>query len=158
MPELRAVFADAGFESRTYLQSGNIVLDATQHPDELAARAERLIADRFELSIPVVVRTRDQLAAVIEADPLSGEAVDEKRYQVAFLATTPPDGLADQVAALAVGGERFVAREREWYAYHPEGVARSKLATRIAARNLGVLATARNWTTVRALLELAEAG
>ena len=53
--------------------------------------------------------------------------------------------------------ERLVAIGRELYAWHPRGVARSKLWARLADRRLGVPATARNWTTVTKLLELADA-
>ena len=44
---------------------------------------------------------------------------------------------------------------REIYAWHPRGVARSKLWNAVASAKLGVTATARNWTTVEALLALA---
>ena len=90
-------------------------------------------------------------ATVLRARPRSASrGWLEKLYQVTFFDREPPAGLAEQVATLAVGEERFVAHGREWYTYHPAGVARSKLATKISSRNLGVLATARNWTTVRA--------
>jgi len=46
---------------------------------------------------------------------------------------------------------------REIYAWHPSGVARSKLWAALAGRDLGITATARNWTTVEALLEVVEA-
>jgi uncharacterized protein (DUF1697 family) len=46
---------------------------------------------------------------------------------------------------------------REIYAWHPDGVARSKLWNGLAGK-LGVTATARNWNTVLALLEMADAG
>lgn len=157
MGDLRSMFSDAGLgEARTYVQSGNVVLRSDLEPDELAERARALIAERFGLTIGVVVRTREEIAAVIQRDPFAGEELPEKLYQVTFLDREPPDGLAEQVAAFAVGEERFVAHDREWYVYHPSGIARSKLATKLASKNLGVLVTARNWRTVRALLELAE--
>jgi len=52
--------------------------------------------------------------------------------------------------------EQVVVDGREIYAWHPAGVARSKLWALLAGRNLGVTATARNWTTVTQLLELAD--
>jgi uncharacterized protein (DUF1697 family) len=157
MPDLRGALAAEGFgDAQTYLQSGNLVLSSDQPPEVIADGVEQLISARFGLSIPIVVRTRDELGDVITRDPFSEEQLDEKRYQVTFLADHPPAGLADQVSALAQGEERFVASGREWYVYHPAGVARSKLAARIAARNLGVLATARNWTTVCNLVGLAD--
>ena len=41
------------------------------------------------------------------------------------------------------------------YAWHPGGVARSKLWAALAGPKLGVKATARNWATVTSLLEMA---
>jgi uncharacterized protein (DUF1697 family) len=57
---------------------------------------------------------------------------------------------------VALESERFVVRGQEVYAWHPAGVARSKLWALLAGRGLGVTATARNWTTVTKLLELAD--
>jgi hypothetical protein len=42
------------------------------------------------------------------------------------------------------------------YAWHPDGVGRSKLAALLTGKGLGVTATSRNWTTVTALLALAD--
>ena len=53
-----------------------------------------------------------------------------------------------------MSSERFVAIGRELYAWHPEGVARSKLWAALAGRGLGVTATARNWSTVTTLLAM----
>jgi uncharacterized protein (DUF1697 family) len=157
MRDLREWFADAGVgPARTYLQSGNVAVRSERDPEELRRLTQELIAKRAGLSVPIVVRTRDELAEVIARDPFQGESLVEKLYQVTFLAREPPAGLSDRVGALAANGERFVALGREWYAYHGSGVARSKLASAIAARNLGVTATARNWTTVRSLLALGD--
>ena len=157
MPDLREWFAGVGLEStRTYLQSGNVVVRSDRDSEELARLTEELIAERADLSVPVVVRTRDELADMLARDPFGAESLVEKLYQVTFLAHEPPQGLSDRVGALATDGERFAALGREWYAYHGAGVARSKLASAIAARNLGVTATARNWTTVRKLLTLSD--
>jgi uncharacterized protein (DUF1697 family) len=57
--------------------------------------------------------------------------------------------------AAAVAPERVAFHGREIYAWHPEGVARSKLWNSLAGKGLGVTATARNWTTVTTLLEMA---
>ena len=62
------------------------------------------------------------------------------------------------VAALgtsAVEPEALAIHGREIYAWHPDGVARSKLWNGLAGKGLGVTATARNWTTVKTLLEMA---
>ena len=61
----------------------------------------------------------------------------------------------ERAAATAAPGERLVAFGRELYAWHPEGVGRSKMWNKLAGRTLGVRATARNSTTVTTLLEMA---
>ena len=157
MPALREALADAGFDDvRTYLQSGNVVLSSRTAPATVARKCEAAIADGFGLDVDVVVRTRDELAKVVRRNPLGDVATDPKRYQVSFLAAAVDREVVRKLEALAVGDERLVASGRELYAWHPRGVARSKLWAALAGRGLGVTATARNWTTVTKLLELAD--
>lgn len=157
MPALRELLTGAGFEDvRTYVQSGNVVLSSETPSEQLESECERLIAERFGLDIDVIVRTRDELAAVIRRNPLGDVAGDPKRYQVSFLQAAPDPEDVERLSALAVGAERLVAIERELYAWHPEGVARSRLWAGLADRRLGVKATARNWTTTTTLLGIAD--
>jgi uncharacterized protein (DUF1697 family) len=157
MPALRESLAAAGMiDVRTYVQSGNIVLQTSEEPEALARRCNGVIADQFGLDIPVVVRTRDELAEVVSLNPLSDVAVNPKRYQVTFLSAELDLGRVEELTAVAAPAERLVMVGRELYSWHPEGVGRSKLWGRIAGAGLGVTATARNWTTVATLLAMAE--
>ena len=157
MPALRELMTDAGFDDvRTYVQSGNVVLRSGLDPGAVARSSEARIAEVLGLEIAVVVRTRDELAAVVERNPLRDVAVNPKRYQVSFLNEALDPDSVQRLTALAAPSERFVALGRELYAWHPDGVARSKLWARLASKSLGVTATARNWTTVTALLEMAD--
>src|SRR5947209_18450928 len=63
MAELRNLLEEAGFSgARTYVQSGNVVLSSGLEPTELAEECSRLIEGRFGFQVPVVVRTRNELA------------------------------------------------------------------------------------------------
>jgi uncharacterized protein (DUF1697 family) len=156
MPALREMFKRAGFgDVRTYLQSGNVVLASDSSPGVLAAQCERLVAEAFSLDLSVLVRTGEELREVVRLNPLRDVAVDPKRYQVTFLDTELPDEVLERLTALAAPTERLVALGREIYAWHPEGVARSRLWARLGSHALGVPATSRNWTTVTTLLEMA---
>jgi uncharacterized protein (DUF1697 family) len=139
------------------VQSGNVVLTSDSPPDEVARECERAIEKSVGFAVDVVVRTRNELAKVVRRNPLGEVAADPKRYQVSFLSAALPAAAVRELAALAVPPEQLVAIGRELYAWHPAGVARSKLWARLAGRDLGVTATARNWTTVTKLLELADA-
>ena len=156
MPKLREALAEAGFEDvRTYLQSGNVVLTSDLRPDTLGQRCRRLVADEFGLDVDVVVRTRRELANVVRRNPLGDVVTDPKRYQVSFLAKKLPAQALARLEAAVMPPEQLVAIGRELYAWHPKGVARSRLWAQLAGKQLGVVATARNWTTVTSLLELA---
>jgi uncharacterized protein (DUF1697 family) len=157
MPALRELLTAAGLDDvRTYVQSGNVVLRTQRKPAAVAKACEKLIAAELGLDIAVVVRTRDELAEVVRRNPLGDVADNPKRYQVSFLESEPDAKALEKVSALAVDGERMEAIGREIYAWHPDGVARSKLWAGLAGKGFGVKATARNWTTVTALLEMAD--
>jgi uncharacterized protein (DUF1697 family) len=157
MPALREALEAAGFDDvRTYVQSGNVVLSSDAKPDAVAREVERVIQETFGLDIAVVTRTRDELAEVVKRNPLGDVAENPKRYQVSFLDQELDPEVIDKLTAAATESERLEAIGRELYAWHPDGVARSKLWGRLAGKGLGVKATARNWTTVTTLLEMAD--
>lgn len=156
MPWLREAMTAAGHvDVSTYLQSGNVVLSSDSAPAEVARDCERLLAREAGVEVEVVVRTRDELAEVVRRDPLGDVAQEPKHYLVSFLSAEPEPAVVERVAGLATGGERLVAHGRELYAWLPGGAGRSKLAAQMAGTRLGVAATARNWRTVTALLDLA---
>jgi uncharacterized protein (DUF1697 family) len=156
MPELREALESAGFDDvQTYVQSGNVVLSSGKSAAEVAQACEQQIEKSFGLDIDVVTRTRSQLAKVVERNPLAEAAADPKRYQVSFLSAKPAAAVVRKLEEAAAEQERVALAGREIYAWHPEGIGRSRLWTLLAGRGLGVTATARNWTTVTKLLELA---
>src|SRR5205807_8830829 len=106
MPALREVLAGAGFEDvRTYLQSGNVVLSSRAKAETVAPTCERLIEQHFHIEVPVVVRTRAQLKAVVERNPLRRVATDPKRYQVSFLSAKPTRAVLTRVEEAALPPE-----------------------------------------------------
>ncbi|HEX8975209.1 MAG TPA: DUF1697 domain-containing protein [Solirubrobacteraceae bacterium] len=155
MAALRALLGEAGYEDvRTYVQSGNVVLDSPAAPAELESDLGRLLAEGFGFAVPVVSRTAEELAGVVRLNPLGERATEPKRYQVSFLDREPSPAVIETLSELAIEPEAVAVAGREIYAWHPDGVARSKLWNKLAGGSLGVTATARNWTTVLALHEM----
>ena len=156
MARLRAVLADAGHgDVRTLLQSGNVVLESRLEPDTLARRLAQEIEQAFGFEVGVVVRTREELAGVVARDPFEGVADDPRRYQVTFLSAKPAAKVVKEIERADFSPEQVRFSGREIYAWHPDGLQRSKLARMLESGRLGVTATARNWNTVRKLLEMA---
>jgi uncharacterized protein (DUF1697 family) len=159
MPDLRQVLGASGSgfsDVRTYVQSGNVVLGSKAKPATVEKKARKLIRAAVGFDVDVVVRTRDELAAVVERNPLGKVASEPRRYQVSFLSDEPDPEVVRKLEEACVEPEALEVIGREIYAWHPEGVARSKLWTALAGKGLGVTATARNWSTVVKLLAMAD--
>jgi uncharacterized protein (DUF1697 family) len=156
MPELRELLTGHGYTGvQTLVQSGNVVLTSRLSPKRLERDLQQQIAEGLGVDTPVVVRTRDELAAVIERDPLGEEADNPKLYQVTFLAEEPSAEVASELAEIDVAPERIALIGRELYTWHPDGIQRSKV-DRLRTSKRFPTGTARNWNTVTKLLELCD--
>ena len=158
MADLRELLAGHGYEDvRTHLQSGNVLLSSPLAGTRLEQALERQLADGLGFEVEVLVRSRKQLTDIVARDPLGEVAKNPSRHLVTFLRSKPPAKVVRELAAEDVAPEQFVVEGREIYAWHPEGIQRSPLAKMLTDKKLGVTATARNWSTVLKLLELARA-
>jgi uncharacterized protein (DUF1697 family) len=156
MADLRGALEEAGFEDvKTYVQSGNVALSAAERsPAKVGRAVEQAIEDAFGFDVAVVVRTRDEIAALVADDPLGEVATIPKNRIVVFLADRlDRDRLAD-VDPAAFAPEAFLLRDRELVMWAPEGQRDSKLVKTLTEKRTGVAGTARNWRTVEKLLEL----
>lgn len=154
MADLRARLNELGYQDvRTLLQSGNAVFRTGKRPATVLRELEKRLAEGAGFQIDCVLRTAEELRAVVEADPLGEVATNPSRYLVSFLSgpVTPPDFAPDAFAP-----ELFSLGEREVYLWVPDGIRNSKLLAAFPARK-GEVATVRNWNTVTKLLAMTEA-
>jgi len=155
MADLRALAARHGLAAPvTHLASGNLVFSSAAPAPALATTLRDALAD--ELGVPdvvVLLRDRDDLDAIIAANPFPDAVAAPSRLFVHFLADAPRPEAALALAAAASAPEVAAVRGREAYLHLPVGAGASKLPTRLE-RLLGVTATARNWNTVLALRAL----
>jgi uncharacterized protein (DUF1697 family) len=131
------------------------VLNSRAAPRTVERKARDLIRDAVGFDVDVVVRTRDELADVVERNPLGDVAENPKRYQVSFCSAEPDPDVVRKLQSACAEPERMAAIGREIYAWHPNGVGRSKLWSALGGKGLGVTVTSRNWTTVTTLLDMA---
>jgi uncharacterized protein (DUF1697 family) len=158
MGDLRALLEGHGHEAvRTQGQSGNVLLASDLAPRKLQAALEKQIEEGLGLPVDVIVRTRDELAAVVEANPLVDVVTEGKWLQVTFLDKPVARAVARELEAADLAPERVAVRGREIYAWHANGLQKSPLAKLLTDRRLGGTGTSRNWNTVVKLLELVDA-
>ena len=166
MADLRTLVTDLGHaEVSTYIQSGNVLFTAPDGTDCAAAgRAiAASIAAALAVTAPVVVLTRDELAAIVAANPFPGEP-DPRRVHAVVLSEPPGPELAARLEAAAAqaaakGDPSAVATAgRTLYLHTPAGYGRSDLAASVlrvvSSPKAGLTGTARNWATMTKLLEL----
>src|ERR1700741_4846472 len=95
MARLRELCLELGYpEVSTLLQSGNVVLTGpAKKPDAVARSLEKKIQSDLDMKVDVVVRTRDELAAVVEGNPMPGRTGEPTKLHVTFLSGTPDPAL-----------------------------------------------------------------
>lgn len=153
MAELRVVAASVGLKNvRTLLQSGNLVFETSKGRTAIERGLRRAVEQHFGFDVPVLLRSRPDLNAVIRTNPFAAEARDDPgRLVVVFLMSRPSAATERALRTAIVGRERVVLRGDSLYAYYPDGQGRSKLTPAVIERNLGASGTARNWNTITKL-------
>jgi uncharacterized protein (DUF1697 family) len=149
MFELKAMCVAEGFGGvQTYIASGNVVFSADRTEAEVKATLERRLRDYAGKPVGVIVRTAEEMAGVLKANPFPDAPPN---WTVAiFLDGAPP---ADALETLRNReDEALHLGKREIYVAYGAGMGRSKLKIPAAANG-----TARNINTIAKLAELAAA-
>lgn len=142
---------------RTYIQSGNVIFRCPiERAANLATEIGATVKTKFGFEPNVLVMSVKDFAEAKAANPFpeSANALDGKSLHLFFLASIPNSIDHDRLEALRRQSERWEIKGSVFYLLTPEGVRDSKLAAQVE-RILNVAATARNWFTVSALLDLA---
>jgi uncharacterized protein (DUF1697 family) len=156
MKELKTVFEDMGHEGvRTYLQSGNVILEArSSSSKKLAAEIEDAVFKAFGVKSSVILRTAKDLQRTVEGNPFPVKGAKPTSLQVMFLADRPSPSAVKSLDPDRSPPDQFHVKDREVYLWLPNGGARSKLTNDYFEKRLGTRATARNWNTITKLLDL----
>jgi uncharacterized protein (DUF1697 family) len=149
MADLRELMAELGYEDvRTVLASGNVVFTGSKA--KAREKIERALEQRFGFNVDVVLRTMDELHAVVADEPFGDEVDNETRYFVVFLPERPDVSSLDGVD---FAPDKFDVGGREIYAWCPDGLQNSRLMKALGKPGIGTTATVRNMATVKKLLE-----
>src|SRR5215510_10677861 len=147
MSDLKAMCLEAGFaDVETYIASGNVVFQAKMSAVEVKAALEARLRHHFGKSVGVLIRTADEMAAILETNPFKKDPAS--KTITIFLDERPrSDALRH-----ATGRHREEMRlgAREIFVHYVDGIGGSKLAIP-AARN----GTGRNMNTVAKLAAMA---
>ena len=147
MAALVKMCAALGFEdARTYIASGNAVFRCRLGEGKVKAALERRLADYAGKPVGVLVRTAEEMAAVLAANPF--RTVAPNRTVAIFLDTAPAAKALEEVRGKR--SELLALGAREIYVAYKDGIAGSKLVIPCAATG-----TARNMNTIAKLAAMA---
>jgi uncharacterized protein (DUF1697 family) len=157
MENLRASFETLGFRRvRSYVQSGNLIFEAMRSSsDNLSMIIEERILSEYGFSVPVVLRTADEVKKIAIGNPfLNEKGIDSSKLHVTFLSESPTQAALGKLAALNSHPDQFRVKGREVYLYCPDGYGRTKLSNTAFEKLLSIDATTRNWKTVNTLVKM----
>ena len=158
MEDLRRICTKLGFRNvETYGQSGNAVFLAKgMPPSTLANHTTAALRDDLGLSVPVLIKTVDEIGDVVAGNPFPRETgIDVTKLHVTFLSAPVPARALKNLEALPKQSDQCRVGRREIYLYCPDGYGRTKLSNAALEKALSVVGTTRNWRTVTALLDKA---
>lgn len=149
--DLKAAFEDMGFaEVKTLLASGNVLFDARPGKG-LKAKIEAGLKERFGFEIGTVLRSIDELEAMVKADPFGGVVESEaQKLHVTLFDAPIPAGFTQ--AGVAGDFDVPTSTEREVFLImyrKPDGtyLGNSSIDTEKRLPK-GTLVTSRNWNTI----------
>lgn len=156
MADLRALLTKAGYvDVRTYIQSGNIALESDKaDATNIRDHVQNCIQTSHGFTPKTLVLSADTLTKIIVNNPYPEAEGTPKFLHVNFLAQPAISPNIEALNALKRETDKFHITDVAVYAYLPEGMGNSKLATHME-KHLGVAMTGRNWRSANKILELA---
>lgn len=149
MKDLALILEGLGASNvQTYIQSGNVVLSGTLRETAISDAIEAAKGFRPQ----VLLIDADKFQRIAKVNPYPAATAEGKTLHIWFL-SAPANFNDAKARELATETERFHITERAIYLHAPDGIGRSKLATKLETL-AGVPATARNWNTIAKLLEM----
>src|SRR5258706_6347848 len=152
MADLRALVEGLGYHDvRTLLNSGNVVFTApAKAPENAAARIEKALAAKVGVSSRITVISGEELATIVDKNPLAKVAKDPTRLLVAFLANPADRAKLTPMLKQEWGKGALALGARAAYLWCPDGLLASPLAEAVG-RALRDAVTTRNWATLTKL-------
>jgi uncharacterized protein (DUF1697 family) len=156
MADLREIAAGLGYANvRTLLRSGNLAFTSAEPSTaRLAASLMEAIEARLGMQVGVVIRSADELAAIVAADPFPASDDEGTRKHVVFVADPLSAEVRDWLGREDFAPDEVRTADREVYVLYATGMSATTTADRLG-KLLPRSATDRNWNTVTRLLALA---
>ena len=157
MPELVQALEKDGFKDvKTYIQSGNVILDTAEEScQSVAGRIRELVTKQFGLTLQVLVLKPQELSAIVSNNPFPRRAgIDHTKLHVTFIDRDPDPVKAEKLLSYNFPPDEVILIGKAAYLHCPEGYGRTKYNNSFIEKKLEAMATTRNWNTCLKLAEM----
>ena len=148
MKELISVLDESNYQNiKTYIQSGNIVLQSQIKPNDIAS----IVQDRFGFGPVVYILEESEFSAAVVKNPYRSPNGKDLHF---YFCNDNPKLDTVKLEKYKSESEEYHLDGRVFYLFAPEGIGRSKLVANMESC-LGVAATGRNLNTINKLQQMA---
>lgn len=156
MANLRNFLMENGFENvKTYIQSGNVVLDSTYNSTKVVEKIRQIITDNYGFDIKIVVKTPAEIINITNASPTEmTDNIPHNRVFAMLLDAIPEKENVDLFLEKDFSPDLLTIENDVVYFACPNGVSKSKLSNNLIEKKLKVNGTTRNYKTMVKLLSM----
>ena len=151
MSYLVDILTEAGFQQvRTYIQSGNIILESDLDLEKIRERVHTLIKEKIGANLKIIIKNKDIFKKIVQENPF-GEHYLYDRIHVIFYQESIQNLPLEKLES-DYGEEEICIGKHCLYLYLPRTAKRKKLNTNYLEKLFGVDLTMRKLNVVEKLL------
>ena len=151
MSYLVDILTEAGFQHvRTYLQSGNIILESDLDLEEIRKRVHILIKEKIGADLKMVIKNKNDFEKIVHKNPFKEDYLHDRVHVILYQGLI--QSLPLEKLKVDYGEEEIYIGDHCLYLYLPRTAKQKKLNTNYLEKLFGVDLTMRKLNVVEKLL------
>lgn len=156
MSELVEILENVGFKNvKTYIQSGNILLETDLSHSETASKIHDIIYKEIGANLSVIIKIKEEFEISIKENPFD-DSYDFSRIHLVFTNSQIDNIKIEKLKDTIFEGEIFSAGNECFYMYLQREAIKKRLNNNYLERKLGIIATTRKLNVVKKLHSMVE--
>ncbi len=157
MNDLKELLSELGFHGvSTYIQSGNVVFKSEVNDPLLIEKAiKQGIIEKFSLNLEVITKSLEEMSDIIKSMPFKETNLDKgEKIYLTFLSKKPSEHSIEKLEEVEGKGDKIIVAGKTAYILCKKGYSETVYNNNFLERTLGVIATSRNFQTIKKLVEI----
>ena len=151
MSYLADILTEAGFQQvRTYIQSGNIILESDLTLEEIRELVHALIKEKIGAGLKMIVKSKSDFTKIVQENPFGEHYLYDRIHMILYQESI--QSLPLEKLKIDYGEEEICIGSHCLYLYLPRTAKRKKLNTNYLEKLFGVDLTMRKLNVVEKLL------